>query len=104
MEHDLIKTEIDRAISIHLSGIEKQLNEMRELLTRIVIIEERQSAQKIENENLRRDVSKLFDQVRLLQTTTEVQATNVKNTDQILWKVISGILALGLVVIEFFKK
>jgi hypothetical protein len=104
MEHNIIQAEVDRAISIRVGGIEKQLDEVRVLLTRMVLIEERQSNYKADNETLRKDVNKLFDQVRILQTTTAVQETNGKNTDQILWKVISGILALGMVVIEFFRR
>jgi hypothetical protein len=104
MEHTIIQAEVDRAISIRVGGIEKQLDEVRALLTRMVLIEERQSIYKADNETLRKDVNKLFDQVRMLQTATAVQETNGKNTDQILWKVISGILALGMVVIEFFRR
>jgi hypothetical protein len=104
MEHNIIQAEVDRAISVRVGGIEKQLDEVRVLLTRMVLIEERQSNYKADNETLRKDVNKLFDQVRILQTTTAVQETNGKNTDQILWKVISGILALGMVVIEFFRR
>lgn len=104
MEHNIIQAEVDRAISIRVGGIEKQLDEVRVLLTRMVLIEERQSNYKADNETLRKDVNKLFDEVRALQTTTAVQETNGKHTDQILWKVVSGVLALGIFILEFFKK
>lgn len=104
MEHNIIQAEVDRAISIRVGGIEKQLDEVRVLLTRMVLIEERQSNYKADNETLRKDVNKLFDEVRMLQTTTAVQETNGKHTDQILWKVVSGVLALGIFILEFFKK
>jgi len=104
MEHNIIQEEVDRAISIRVGGIEKQLDEVRALLTRMVRIEERQSIYKADNETLRKDVNKLFDEVRALQTTTAVQETNGKHTDQILWKVVSGVLALGIFILEFFKK
>ena len=104
MEHNIIQVEVDRAISIRVGGIEKQLDEVRVLLTRMVLIEERQSNYKVDNETLRKDVNKLFDEVRALQTTTAVQETNGKHTDQILWKVVSGVLALGIFILEFFKK
>lgn len=104
MEHTLIQTEVDRAISIRVGGIEKQLDEVRALLTRMVLVEERQTNYKSDNEKLRLDVNKLFDEVRILQTTTAVQETNGRHIDQILWKVISGILALSMIAIEFFKK
>lgn len=104
MEHNIIQAEVDRAISIRVGGIEKQLDEVRVLLTRMVLIEERQSIYKADNETLRKDVNKLFDEVRALQTTTAVQETNGKHTDQILWKVVSGVLALGIFILEFFKK
>ena len=104
MEHKIIQAEVDRAISIRVGGIEKQLDEVRALLTRMVLIEERQSTYKADNEALHKDVNKLFDEVRMLQTTTAVQETNGKHTDQILWKVVSGILALGIFILEFLKK
>lgn len=104
MEHTVIQAEVDRAISIRVGGIEKQLDEVRVLLTRMVLIEERQSNYKADNETLRKDVNKLFDEVRMLQTTTAVQETNGKHTDQILWKVVSGVLAIGIFILEFLKK
>lgn len=104
MEHNIIQAEVDRAISIRVGGIEKQLDEVRVLLTRMVLIEERQSIYKADNETLRKDVNKLFDEVRMLQTTTAVQETNGKHTDQILWKVVSGVLAIGIFILEFLKK
>jgi hypothetical protein len=103
MEHNIIQAEVDRAISIRVGGIEKQLDEVRALLTRMVLIEERQSIYKADNEALRKDVNKLFDEVRILQTTTAVQETNGKHTDQILWKVVSGVLAIGIFILELFK-
>ncbi len=99
-----VQMAVDRAISTRVGGIEKQLDEVRALLTRMVLVEERQSNYKNESEKLRADINALFDRVRLMETTTAVQETNGKHTDQLLWKVISGVLGLGIVVIEFFKR
>ena len=104
MEHTIIQAEVDRAISIRVGGIEKQLDEVRALLTRMVLVEERQTNYKNDSEKLRLEVNNLFDRIRLIETNAAVQGNNVKHTDQLLWKVISGVLAIGIFVLEFFKK
>lgn len=99
-----VQQAVDRAIAVRVGGIEKQLDEVRALLTRMVLVEERQSNYKNETEGLRKDVNTLFERVRIVETTNAVQETNGKHTDQLLWKLISGVLAIGIFVLEFFKK
>lgn len=103
VEHE-IQQSVDRAISVRVGGIEKQLDEVRALLTRMVLVEERQSNYKNDSEKLRSDVNNLFERIRILETTSAVQGNNVKHTDHLLWKVISGALAIGIFALEFFRK
>lgn len=99
-----VQTAVDRAVGARVGGIEKQLDEVRALLTRMVLVEERQTNYKADNERLRKDVDELFSRIRVVETENAVQDTKGKHIDQILWKVISGVLAAAVFALEFFRR
>lgn len=109
--HQDVKIAIDQVIGQRLSGIESTLDEVKTLLTRMVLVEERMATYKADNADLRKSLDALYDRMRALEKDAAVNdakdagqaavaRARMASTERTLWAILSGALALGIAIFE----
>lgn len=107
-----IQSAVYKAIDQRLGGIEDELRGVRELLTRMVVVEERQRDYRAENNQIKNALDNLYDRMRKLETETAVNAarnagedrvtgTRIATTERVLWLGLTA--AIGALVDWFHK-
>ena len=110
--HQDVKIAIDQVIGQRLSGIESTLDEVKTLLTRMVLVEERMATYKADNAELRKAIDVLYDRLRAVEKDAAVNAaldagqdkvtgTRLATTERVIWAALTGAVAL---LVDYFHK